>query len=76
MINPAVLAQINQLMPGGSGSRRGGAGSPISMGPGGMGGGAQADFDSLDRPDHHHRQARRPGTKSADRARFAEFATT
>jgi general secretion pathway protein D len=48
MVNPAVMAQINQLMPGGSGSRGGGgAGGPTSMGPGGMGGGAQADFDSL-----------------------------
>jgi general secretion pathway protein D len=48
MVNPAVMAQINQLMPGGS-SGRGGAGSgqPTNMGPGGMGGGAQADFDSL-----------------------------
>ncbi len=46
MVNPAVMAQINQLMPGGAGSR-GGAGGPTSMGPGGMGGGAQADFDSL-----------------------------
>jgi general secretion pathway protein D len=47
-IDPAVLAQINQLMPGGSGGGAStGMNQPISMGPGGMGGGAQADFDSL-----------------------------
>ncbi len=46
MIDPAVLAQINQLMPG-SGRLASGVNQPISMGPGGMGGGAQADFDSL-----------------------------
>ncbi len=46
-IDPAVLAQINQLMPGGSGGASTGMNQPISMGPGGMGGGAQADFDSL-----------------------------
>jgi general secretion pathway protein D len=46
MVNPAVMAQINQLMPGGA-SRGSGGPSPTSLGPGGMGGGAQADFDSL-----------------------------
>jgi len=46
MINPAVLAQMNQAN-GGIGSR-GGPSLPIGGGgPGGMGGGSQADFDSL-----------------------------
>lgn len=45
-IDPAVLAQINQLMPGNNGTASG-MNQPVSMGPGGMGGGAQADFDSL-----------------------------
>jgi general secretion pathway protein D len=48
MVNPAVMAQINQLMPGGAGSRgASGSGGPTNLGPGGLGGGAQADFDSL-----------------------------
>ncbi len=47
MVNPAVMAQINQLMPGAGSRGAGGAGGPTSLGPGGMGGGAQADFDSL-----------------------------
>jgi len=48
MIDPTVMAQINQLMPGsGSGRLASGVNQPINMGPGGMGGGAQADFDSL-----------------------------
>jgi general secretion pathway protein D len=46
-IDPAVLAQINQLMPGSGGGTSSGMNQPISMGPGGMGGGSQADFDSL-----------------------------
>jgi len=46
MVNPAVMAQINQLMPGGA-SRGSGGPSPTSLGPGGIGGGTQADFDSL-----------------------------
>lgn len=48
IVNPAVLAQINQLMPGGMGSRSAsGPGQSVPFGPGGMGGGAQADFDTL-----------------------------
>jgi general secretion pathway protein D len=48
IVNPAVLAQINQLMPGGMGSRTAsGPGQSVPFGPGGMGGGAQADFDTL-----------------------------
>jgi general secretion pathway protein D len=43
MVNPAVMAQINQLMPG----SRGSDGAPMTAGPGGLGGGTQADFDSL-----------------------------
>jgi general secretion pathway protein D len=42
VINPAVLAQ----MPGG-GSGPGAGSSPVGFGPGGLGGGAQADFDSI-----------------------------
>ena len=47
MINPAVLAQMGMGgMMGGMGPR---AGQPqnVPFGPGGMGGGQQADFDSL-----------------------------
>ena len=47
MIDPAVMAQIDQLMPGGSGRMASGVNQPINMGPGGMGSGAQPDFDSL-----------------------------
>jgi general secretion pathway protein D len=47
VIDPTVLAQINNLMPGGGGAPVSGMSQPISMGPGGVGGGAQADFDSL-----------------------------
>jgi general secretion pathway protein D len=48
VMNPTVLAQINQLMPGSSGGKlASGMNQPINYGPGGMGGGAQADFDSL-----------------------------
>lgn len=46
IVNPAVMAQINQLMPGGA-SRGSGGPMPSSLGPGGIGGGTQADFDSL-----------------------------
>jgi general secretion pathway protein D len=47
-MDPSELAQINQLMPGSSGGRMAsGLNQPINYGPGGMGGGAQADFDSL-----------------------------
>jgi len=45
-LNPTVLAQ----MPSGQGQAMGGGGAssmPIGFGPGGMGGGAMADFDSL-----------------------------
>ncbi len=46
VVHPNVLAQINQLMPGGS--RPAMAGNPaMPMGPGGVGGGNQADFDTL-----------------------------
>jgi general secretion pathway protein D len=47
VIDPAVMAQISNLMPGGGGAPVSGMSQPISMGPGGVGGGAQADFDSL-----------------------------
>lgn len=44
LVNPAVLAQMS----GRPGSPAGGGtNAPIGFGPGGMGGGAQADFDSL-----------------------------
>ncbi len=43
MINPAVLAQMSA--PGGGGSRM--TSGPVGFGPGGLGGAAQADFDSL-----------------------------
>ena len=47
-VNPAVLAQINQLTPGAGGGRPpGGAGSSPPFGPGGIGQGTQPDFDSL-----------------------------
>jgi general secretion pathway protein D len=48
MMDSKLLAQINQLMPGNSGgSMASGVNQPLNFGPGGMGGGAQADFDSL-----------------------------
>ncbi len=47
LVDPAIMAQINQLMPGGAGGSMNGMSEPISMGPGGMGGGSQANFDSL-----------------------------
>jgi general secretion pathway protein D len=48
IIDPKVLAQINQLMPSKTGaSLAGGSSQSAPFGPGGMGGGAQADFDSL-----------------------------
>ncbi len=47
MLDPAVMAQIDQLMPGGSGRMSSGVNQPINMGPGGLGNGAQPDFDSL-----------------------------
>ena len=48
VINPAVLAQMNQLMPGGAlARRRRRRRIAAASAPGGMGGGAQADFDSL-----------------------------
>jgi len=43
VVNPNVMAQINQMMPG---ARPAGS-SPVTAGPGGAGGGAAADFDSL-----------------------------
>ncbi len=46
IIDPKVLAQINQMTPAMTGARLGGGGAERS-GPGGMGGGAQADFDTL-----------------------------
>lgn len=48
MINPAVLAQINQATSSAGGMRSPIAGTtPGGMGPGGLGGAQQADFDSL-----------------------------
>ncbi|MGD9722219.1 MAG: hypothetical protein AB7O59_11750 [Pirellulales bacterium] len=48
LIDPKMLAQINQSMPSNTGaSIAGGSREAGQMGPGGMGGGAQADFDSL-----------------------------
>lgn len=44
MLNPAVMAQMSG--PKGGPAAAGGA-SPVGMGPGSAGGGAQADFDSL-----------------------------
>ncbi|REK17213.1 MAG: general secretion pathway protein GspD [Planctomycetota bacterium] len=46
LMSPEMQAQIAQLMPG-DGRMASGMNQPIGMGPGGMGGGAQADFDSL-----------------------------
>ncbi len=47
LMNPALLAQMNQLMPGGMGTRSGfGQSAPLG-GPGGMGHGVQPDFDPL-----------------------------
>ncbi len=43
MINPALMAQVSSANPGGKVS----AGRLGNAGPGGLGGGAQADFDSL-----------------------------
>jgi general secretion pathway protein D len=45
MINPALLAQMGGM--GGMGGARTGQPQQIPFGPGGMGGGQQADFDSL-----------------------------
>ncbi|HEV3138254.1 MAG TPA: hypothetical protein VGZ26_10125, partial [Pirellulales bacterium] len=48
IVNPKVLAQMNQLAPGNMGSRMAtGANQSVPFGPGGVGGGAQPDFDSL-----------------------------
>ncbi|MBI3837715.1 MAG: general secretion pathway protein GspD [Planctomycetia bacterium] len=48
IMNPKVLAQMNQLAPGNLGSRSAsGVNQSVPFGPGGVGGGAQADFDSL-----------------------------
>ena len=49
IVNPAVLAQMNQLMPGNMmGSRMAaGPGQQVPFGPGGMGQGVQPDFDPL-----------------------------
>ncbi|MBN2476163.1 MAG: general secretion pathway protein GspD [Pirellulales bacterium] len=41
MINPALLAQVSGP------ASRGGGSMPMGFGPGGLGGGSQADFDSL-----------------------------
>jgi general secretion pathway protein D len=47
LMNPALLAQMNQLMPGGMGTRSGfGQSGPLG-GPGSMGHGVQPDFDPL-----------------------------
>jgi general secretion pathway protein D len=47
IIDPKVLAQINQMTPAMTGAQLGSGGSVERSGPGGMGGGAQADFDTL-----------------------------
>ncbi len=47
IVNPALLAQMNQLMPGGMGSRGGFGQSAPAGGPGGMGHGVQPDFEPL-----------------------------
>ena len=48
VIDPKVLAQINELLPTNTGARLSSStGQPAQFGPGGMGGGAQADFDTL-----------------------------
>jgi general secretion pathway protein D len=45
MVNPAVMAQLNQLNTGGPPAT--GVNQPFGFGPAGAAGGAQADFDSL-----------------------------
>lgn len=49
MISPAILAQMQQATGGAAGATPGGptTGLPLAFGPGGLGGGVQADFDSL-----------------------------
>ncbi len=46
-INAAVLAQMSQPMPGSAAGPGAGASMPTGFGPGGLGGGTQADFDPL-----------------------------
>lgn len=46
MISPAVMAQMQQ-MTGNAATSGPRSGMPVGFGPGGLGGGAQADFDSL-----------------------------
>jgi len=46
-INPATLAQVASPPRGGGGGSLGAKNVPAGAGPGGLGGGAQADFDSL-----------------------------
>ena len=47
VIDPAVLAQMNQLNPAAGSGGAAGVNQPIGFGPGGVGGGSQADFESL-----------------------------
>ncbi len=49
MISPAILAQMQQATGAPAGATPGGpvTGLPLAFGPGGLGGGVQADFDSL-----------------------------
>ncbi len=49
MVSPAILAQMQQATGGAAGAASAGprTGAPLMFGPGGLGGGVQADFDSL-----------------------------
>jgi general secretion pathway protein D len=47
MVNPKLMAQLANSSGLGGGRTPGGAPGPIGFGPGGLGGGTQADFDSL-----------------------------
>ena len=74
MVNPAVLAQMKEAT-GGMGGRGAEVQATASAGPGGIGGGQQADFDSLidliTSTIHP-----RPGTKWAGRVRSPNSART
>jgi general secretion pathway protein D len=47
LVNPKLMAQLANQSGLGGGNMPGGAPGPIGFGPGGLGGGTQADFDSL-----------------------------
>jgi general secretion pathway protein D len=47
LVNPKLMAQLANSSGMGGGRAPGGAPGPIGFGPGGLGGGTQADFDSL-----------------------------